>query len=85
MKNLMLALAVLTLTSANVYAEEVVEDALMEAPSDYVLSLLQSCTDYAADDEIEAKDMNKYLLSCINTELEEGYYQLISSLPKEEM
>ncbi|MBU2869706.1 hypothetical protein [Colwellia sp. E2M01] len=83
MKKIFLVLAALTLTSVNAYSEEVADD-LMEAPNDYVFSLLQSCTDYASDDEIESKDLNKYLLSCINTELEEGYYQTISSLPKEE-
>jgi hypothetical protein len=85
MNKLILALAVLTLTltSNSAYSEEA-EAVLLDAPNDYVISLLKLCKDYSIDDEVPEKDMTKYLLACINEELAESFYKAIKVLPTEE-
>jgi hypothetical protein len=77
-----LSLALLTLSSSFVHSEESGSEK-MAATEDYVLSLLKFCKDYAKEDEVTESDMTAYLLSCINDELESGYYLPIKSLPKE--
>jgi hypothetical protein len=81
---LVLSLALLTLSANSVHSEELEsEPAKMEATEDYVLSLVTYCKDYAQEDEVSESDMTTYLLSCINDELESGYYLPIKVLPKE--
>ncbi|TWX48094.1 hypothetical protein [Colwellia hornerae] len=83
MKKTILAIALLALTSSIAHSEEA-EPALMDAPSDYVSSLLSQCKEYAVEDEIAEADMKTYLLNCINDELKEGDYKAIKVLPKDE-
>ena len=82
MKKLILALAVLTLTSNLAFGQED-ETELMAAPSEYVVSLLAQCKDDAVEDEITTSEVNSYLLNCINDELEASYYMPIKVLPEE--
>lgn len=82
MKKLILALAVMALTSNAAFGQED-EPELMAASSEYVISLLAQCKDDAVEDEITASEMNSYLLNCINDELEASYYMPIKLLPEE--
>ncbi|MFT6901032.1 MAG: hypothetical protein ACJAXS_001219 [Colwellia sp.] len=84
MKKIILAIALLTLTSSLSAHSEETETALMDAPNDYVASLLIQCKEYAVEDEIAEADMKTYLLDCVNDELKEGYYKPIIVLPKGE-
>ena len=77
-----LTIALLTLSSNLAYSEDA-EPEKMEADAEYVMSLLRQCQDYAQEDEVTATEMKSYLLACINDELEEGDYKLITVLPKE--
>jgi hypothetical protein len=81
-KTTLTLLALLTLTSPLAYSEEADSEKL-EAPKSYVINLLIQCKDYAVEDEVSKEDMNKYLLTCINDELEMSDYKLITALPKE--
>jgi len=81
MKKFILALALLTLTSNAAYSQED-EPELMEAPVEYVMSLLAQCKIDASDDEITIAEMNNYLLTCINDELEASDYKSITALPE---
>jgi len=83
MKNIILVLALFTLSSNVAYSEES-EAEKIEADESYVISLLRLCNGYAQDDEVPQATMNSYLLTCINDELEEGYYKSINVLPKDE-
>jgi len=81
-------IVVLTLTlsmlfSYSAFSEEV-EYEKLDADADYVMSLLRLCKGYAQDDQITTSEMNSYLLTCINDELEEADYKLITVLPKDE-
>jgi hypothetical protein len=81
MKKLILAFALLALTSNAAFGQED-EPELMAAPSEYVVSLLAQCKDDAVEDEITTSEMNSYLLTCINDELEASYYMAIKVLPE---
>jgi hypothetical protein len=81
---IVLSFALLTLASNFAHSEESQPEKL-EADANYVLSLLMQCKDYAQEDEVTQSDMNKYLLTCINDELDLGYYLPIKVLPKEEV
>jgi hypothetical protein len=83
MKTIILALAFFALTSNAAFSEES-EPALVEAPSDYVMSLLRLCKDYAIEDETTKTDMNNFLLTCINDELEESDYKPVKTLPTQD-
>ena len=78
-----LTLALITLSS-NFANSEDAEPEKMEADTAYVMSLLRLCKGYAQDDEVEQATMNSFLLTCINDELEEGDYKLITVIPIEE-
>lgn len=82
MKKIILMLAALTLTSNAAFCNED-ETELMTASPEYVMSLLAQCKNDAAEDEITPAEMNNYLLTCINDELEVSYYKPIKTLPKE--
>lgn len=82
-KTTLTLLALFTLTSPLAYSEEAVSEKL-EASKSYVISLLMQCKDYAVEDEVTKEDMNKYLLACINDELEMSDYKHITALPKED-
>jgi hypothetical protein len=77
-----LTIALLTLSSNLAYSEDS-EPEKMEADAEYVMSLLRLCKGYAQDDGVEKLAMNSYLLTCINDELEEADYKLITVLPKD--
>ena len=81
MKKTILACMLLTLVSSASIAEEN-EVELKEAPKAYVLSLLKTCQDYAVEDEISKDELDDYLLTCINDELESEDYYPIKALPK---
>jgi len=83
MKKLILALAVITLTSNAAFGQDE-EPELMAASPEYVLSLLAQCKSDAGEDEVEKSEMKNYLLTCINDELEASYYMPIKVLPKED-
>lgn len=83
MKKIILVLAMLTLNTAFANNEEN-EPEIMTASEEYVLSLLQVCKDYANEDEISQDELNRYLLVCINDELESSFYAPIKALPKME-
>ena len=65
MKKSILTLALLTLSSTVTVAAEN-EAELMEAPSDYVGSLVAQCKEYAQEDEVSKAEMKAYLLTCVN-------------------
>lgn len=81
MKKMILALTLLTLTSSAAFCQED-ETELMTASPEYIMSLLEQCKNDASEDEVSASEMNNYLLTCINDELEASYYEPIKSLPK---
>jgi len=82
MKNIILVLALLTLSSNFAYSEEA-EPELRDASKEYVISLLEMCKGYALEDEVSKSEMDKYLITCINDELAEGFYKPITVLPEE--
>ncbi|MFT6193802.1 MAG: hypothetical protein ACJASU_000701 [Cognaticolwellia sp.] len=82
MKKLILAFAVLALTSTAAFCQED-EPKLMAAPSEYIVSLLAQCKNNAVEEEITTSEMKSYLLTCINNELEASYYMSIKVLPEE--
>jgi hypothetical protein len=79
MKKLILVTA-LAAISFSVLAEEKV--VLTKASATYIQEALTTCKAYAIEDEVPAKELNKYLLQCINDDLEENNYELITALPK---
>jgi hypothetical protein len=81
---IVLSFALLTLTANFAHSEDSAPEK-MEADANYVMSLLMQCTDYAQEDEVTQSDMNKYLLTCINDELDLGDYLPIKVLPKVEI
>ncbi|ARD43447.1 hypothetical protein [Colwellia sp. PAMC 21821] len=83
MKKFILALAVVALTSNTAFGQDDAPE-LMAASPEYVLSLLAQCKNDAAEDEISTSEMNSYLLTCINDELEASFYEPIKVLPKAE-
>jgi hypothetical protein len=83
MKKIILALAFCALTSNAAFSEEA-ESTLTEAPSDYVMSLLRLCKDYAIEDEIAKEETDDFLLTCINDELEQSDYMPLKVFPKED-
>lgn len=88
MKKIILALAILPLILNAADNEELQNDEaqveLVEAPQDFVLDLLYGCKQDAIEDEVTESEMNKYLLTCINDELEGIEYKKITALPKED-
>ena len=82
MKNIIFALTLFAISSSSAYSEEV-EPELMEASQEYAVDLLITCKGYAQADEVALTDMNAYLLTCVNDELEQSYYKRIQLLPKE--
>lgn len=81
MKKIILALAVLTLMSNTAIAQDD-EPELMDAPTEYIMSVLAQCKEDAVEDEIASAEMASYLLTCVNDELEASYYKPITVLPK---
>lgn len=81
MKKILLVLAALSLTSNIAYSDEV-ETEKLTADKEYVMSLLMNCKSDAAEDEVTDEDMNDYLITCINDELEMVDYMPINVLPK---
>lgn len=82
MKKILIALALLTLSSSFAHGEESESEKIV-ADEGYVISLLRLCKDYAQEDEVAQTAMNAYLLTCINDDLELGYYMPIKVLPTE--
>jgi hypothetical protein len=58
------------------------EISLQDASKDYILNLFELCKAYAEEDRIAVDKVNNYVLTCINDELKEDYYNSINSLPK---
>ncbi|WDE02402.1 hypothetical protein [Thalassomonas actiniarum] len=80
MKKILTIVSLLALMNAPAYSEDR-EIELTEAPSDFVLKALEDCKIYAVEDEVDAKRLNRYLLDCINDELELSDYRRIAKLP----
>ncbi|XQW86207.1 hypothetical protein ACOYR1_05625 [Thalassotalea piscium] len=81
MKKTLLACMLLTFASSATYAEEG-EVVLKQAPKEYVLALLKTCQEYAIEDEVAKDELDTYLLTCINDDLESEDYVSIKVLPK---
>ncbi|TKB46113.1 hypothetical protein [Thalassotalea mangrovi] len=52
-----------------------------EAPLSYVEQVVDTCKIYAEEDEVSAADMNRYLLECVNDDLEMSGYKKLAALP----
>ncbi|GHE85589.1 hypothetical protein [Thalassotalea profundi] len=81
MKKTLIACILLTLVSSSSFAQED-EVELKQASKEYVLSLLKMCQGYAVEDETPKDELDAYLLTCINDELESEDYYPIKALPK---
>lgn len=81
MKKIILVLTMLTLTTAFASNDDS-EVEIMTASEDYVMSLVQVCKEYATEDETSQDELKRYLLVCINDELESSFYAPIKALPK---
>lgn len=81
MKKIILACMMLSLASSASFAQDD-EVELKQAPKEHVLALLKSCQNYAVEDETAKDELDAYLLSCINDELESEDYFPIKALPK---
>lgn len=81
MKKILVVIAAL-FVPLNFANSEEMELSKLVADTDYVISLLMQCKKDAEEDEIAEIDMNDYLITCINDELEMSDYQPISVLPK---
>jgi hypothetical protein len=81
MKKSLTILALLAVFSLPVFSAE--EEALQDAPADYIKSVLETCKAYAVEDEVDAKDLETYLLECVNEDLEANNYKLLKALPKQ--
>ncbi len=53
---------------------------LVEAPSNAIVVATEQCRLWAQDDAIEAAELDEYLLSCVNEELESQGYQSVTAL-----
>ena len=60
----------------NTMAEE-----LPVADPAFIAELKEFCTEVANDEGVSAEDLNAFLLSCINDELESEGYQPIKKVP----
>ncbi len=81
MKKMMLTFGVLALISGISVAQDA-KPAPRVAPEDHLLNLIDMCKRYAAEDDVAAKDLDAYILACVNDELAADDFQLIPSLPK---
>ncbi|MBD1582443.1 hypothetical protein [Pseudoalteromonas sp. S16_S37] len=76
MKNTLLGMvAALTFVATSSLADE---NAV--APQELVQEFTQMCLEWANDDGVEAKDLKKYVLDCVNDELTSSNYQTVSSV-----
>jgi hypothetical protein len=63
--------------------EAPIDTELEESTTDNVLNVLASCKEYTLEDGVEEKDLNNYLLICINNILNENGYKSVKSVPVE--
>ena len=75
----MILAAAIAIMSLPVFAEETV---LEKASESYIQEALATCKGYALEDGVSATELDKYLLQCINDDLEENNYEKITELPK---
>ena len=68
----------------NVAHSEEVQPELEQAPKEFILGLLDNCKQDALEDEVTENDLDKYLITCINDELEAIEYKPIKVLPKDD-
>ena len=54
---------------------------LEQAPATYIQSLMAMCKEDATEDDVPAKELESYLLECINDDLSANDYNTITSLP----
>lgn len=83
MKKVIFALTMLPLLFNVAHGEEA-ESALAEAPQDFIISQLNNCKQDAVEDEISENEMNNYLITCVNDELEAIEYKKLNTLPTED-
>ncbi|MDW7549978.1 hypothetical protein [Pseudoalteromonas peptidolytica] len=55
-------------------------DELPVAPADLVQELTEMCLDWAKDDEVQASELKRYVLSCVNDELQATGYQKVKDV-----
>ncbi|WP_105168610.1 hypothetical protein [Pseudoalteromonas sp. T1lg23B] len=76
MKNTLLGMVTaLTFVATSSFADE-----KTVAPQELVQEFTQMCLEWANDDGVDAKDLNKYVLDCVNEELTSNSYQTVSSV-----
>ncbi len=81
MKTILIS-TLLTVAAFSVFAND--DDShLEEASVGYVSQVLATCKEYAVEDEVAAKDLNSYLLECVNDDLDANGYKKITSLPSQ--
>ncbi|MEK0158645.1 hypothetical protein WLQ65_05730 [Pseudoalteromonas piscicida] len=56
------------------------DEELPVAPADLVQELTQMCLDWAKDDDVQASEIKKYVLNCVNDELEATGYQKVKDV-----
>lgn len=78
MKKILIA-TLFTVLSMSAIAND--EAALTEATADYIQTVLSTCKEYALEDEVAPKDLNTYLLDCINDDLEANDFKKVMALP----
>lgn len=82
MEKLILIMTILATFSCASYGNE--EEVVPELPKEFQLSILTSCKEFAAEDNIENEMLADYLLDCVNSDLKEYGYQEITDLPVDE-
>ncbi|GLX79779.1 hypothetical protein tinsulaeT_31190 [Thalassotalea insulae] len=81
MRKSLLSAALLLTISFSSYGQD--EKEAPEKPSaELVQSLIESCKSYAHEDEVASKELEKYILACVNDELALDGYQLLDKLPQ---
>ena len=75
LKKMVIAL-VLSFSAATAWAY----DDKPAAPKDVVDSIVEQCKQYASEDGVKAEDMDSYVLSCVNDELDDQGYAKVDKL-----
>ncbi|MEJ6474553.1 hypothetical protein [Pseudoalteromonas piscicida] len=70
----LIALSLLACVSAQANEE------LPVAPADLVQELTEMCLDWAKDDDVQASELKKYVLNCVNDELDATGYQKVKDV-----
>lgn len=52
-----------------------------DAPQEYLSALIDMCRDYVKEDAVPKSEEKKYMLDCVNEDLEMDGYKLLKVLP----